>query len=217
MVLMWLGLGAQSLAQDVELRISGRDLQVGQVAQVQVVMTNQRPDGVPQIQVPSSGLNVQFLGQSSQVNSINGRTTRVYAFNYRLEALASGRFQVGPATVRVAGQSKKSRTVTLNVTKRVRQADDLLEVYSEWEPAEAWVGQVVMFKRGLRSRRPIGQDNWSGLPENGVSLLSDAKPQYMEYTISDPDGDIAVKEERHPRLAISAGTHKTPPRWLVLN
>ena len=69
-----------AFANTVDLRISGQDLQVGQVAQLQVVVIGQQPNGVPVVQFPQSGMNVQFTGQSSQVNSINGRTTRRIAY-----------------------------------------------------------------------------------------------------------------------------------------
>ena len=211
MILLGVLLTTPAWAGTVDLRISARDLQVGQVAQVQVILTNQRPDSEPRVLVPRSGLNIQFMGQSSQVNTINGRTTRLYAYNYRLEALAEGQFQVGPATVRVGGQTIQSRTVALKVSKRAQVSSDLLEAHGAWEPEEAWVGQIVMYKRSLRSRRRIGQDNWTEMPQDGVAFLNDGPPQYGEYRISDPDGDIAVKEESHPRIAKIPGSYESSP------
>lgn len=198
-------------ATSAELRVSGQELQVGQVAQLQVVVTGQQPNGVPVVQFPQSGLNVQFTGQSSQVNSINGRTTRRFAYNFQLEALAQGSFQVGPATVQIGGNPVVTKPVRIRVKERVRMSSELLEAFSEWSVSNAWVGQVVLYRRGVRTRRPINQDAWSQLPQEGTRFVDEVQPKYSEYRISDPDGDIYIKEEYHPRITTKAGTFESPP------
>ena len=200
-----------AFANTVDLRISGQDLQVGQVAQLQVVVIGQQPNGVPVVQFPQSGMNVQFTGQSSQVNSINGRTTRRIAYNFQLEALAEGSFQVGPATVNLGGTSIKTRTVRVSVSERVRMSSELLEAYAEWSTSKAWVGQVVLYRRGLKTRRPIHQDSWSPVPDEGMSFVDEVQPKYSEYRINDPDGDLFIKEEIHPKIAAQVGTFEYPP------
>jgi len=194
-----------------ELRVSGQQLQVGQVAQLQVVVTGQQPNGVPVVQFPQSGMNVQFTGQSSQVNSINGRTTRRFAYNFQLEALAQGSFQVGPATVQIGGSPVVTRAVRVRVKERVRMSSELLEAYAEWSVSDVWVGQVVMYRRGIRTRRPINQDAWSQIPDKGTQFVDEVQPKYSEYRINDPEGDIYMKEEIHPRIATTVGTFESPP------
>lgn len=209
--LMLCCLCAPAMAANVELRVSGHKLQVGQVAELRVVVTEQRPNSVPQVLVPQSGLNLQYVGQGSQVNTYNGRTTRIYTFNYRIEALAEGTFQIGPAQVRLGNDTLKTRTVNLKVNPRVQMSGDMLEAFAHWDVEEAWVGQVILYQRGLRSRKKLRGDRWSDLPKEGVGFLNDGKPKYSEFMIADPEGDIYNKQETFPWIALVPGTYKAPP------
>ena len=130
--------------------------------------------------------------------------------NFQLEALAEGSFQVGPATVNLE-TSIKTRTVRVSVSERVRMSSELLEAYAEWSTSKAWVGQVVLYRRGLKTRRPIHQDSWSPVPDEGMSFVDEVQPKYSEYRINDPDGDLFIKEEIHPKIAAQVGTFEYPP------
>ena len=203
-------------AAQVELRLSGSELQVGQVTHLKVLVTDERPSNLPTVQITaakggsSSGIQVQFAGQGSQVRSMNGRTSRLFEFNYQLEALVEGQYSVGPAEVKVGGQTLNTRAVSLVVKPRVRLPDALLEGYAGFDTKEAWLGQILLYTRGYRSRRSVTRDAWSGMPEEGVRPTRSTRPVYTEYSLSDPDGKIGIKEEIHARIASRVGRFEIP-------
>jgi hypothetical protein len=208
---VWLALPGLARAAEAELEVVVGQLQVGQVGLVRVTVRGDRPTAPPRIPVrPDTGLELRFRRQSQQVEIVNSRVSRQYEFVYSAEALEDGTYTIGPAEVEIGTRRTRTGSATLKVVPRREGPADELEVFAGFDVEQAWVGQVVVYKRGVRSRVRVLRDSWTDPPLDGLLPPRDGTPAYAEYVIQDPAGDTFVKEEMHPKVVVSPGTREVP-------
>lgn len=196
-------------ASEAELRLLAPEMGVGQTGAVRVVVRGDRPTAPPRIRLdPSEGLELRFERHSPQVMIVNSRVTRYYEYLYRLTAESPGTYTVGPAEVEIGTRTIQTSSARLKVHEPIEEASDVITAHAGFGVDKAYVGQVVVYKRGLRSPRPIYRDVWSAPPLDGLIPPRDGTPAYAEYTLQGPDGVTHIKEEYHPKVLVSAGSRE---------
>ncbi|MFK7930602.1 MAG: BatD family protein [Myxococcota bacterium] len=204
--------GTSAAASEAQLTVIAHELEAGQVGGVRVRVTGDRPTAPPRIIVnPSVGLNLAFEGQSQRVNILNSNVSRFYEYTYRVEALLPGTYTIGPAQIEIGTTRLRTQSAEIRVRPRAGTPDEVLQVTAGFDVQEAWAGQVVVYRRGLRSRYRVMQDNWTDPPLDGLIPPRDGDSTYTEYVLRDPQGgDVFVKEEYHPKVVVAPGERKVP-------
>lgn len=198
-------------ASEASLTVIARELEAGQVGGVRVRVKGDRPTAPPRIPVtPRNGLNLAFEGQSQRVNIVNSKVSRFYEYTYRVEALMPGTYRLGPAEIEVGTTKLTTDAAEIIVRPRQGSSDEVLQVNAGFSVGQAWAGQVVVYRRGLRSRYQVMQDNWTDPPLEGLIPPRDGDPTYTEYVLRDPGGDVFVKEEFHPKVVVKPGEREVP-------
>lgn len=202
-----------ALAAEAELRLVSGELEAGQSTLLYVrVRGDRRPTAPPKIAVsPEGGVNLRFRGQSRQVRAYNSQVTHYFEYTYAIEALKEGRYTIGPAEVEL-GTTKVSTGSSTFVVKPRDAAGQAAQiaVHAGFDTEEAWVGQVVVYRRGVRSKLRILRDLWTDPPLDGLLPPRDGDPWFAEYSIESADGRIFVKEEGHPKVVVTPGAREVP-------
>jgi hypothetical protein len=200
-----------SWAAEAELRLVAPELAVGQTSGVRVVVRGQRPTAPPRLTVsPDEGLAIAYEQQSNQVTIVNGRVNESTEFLYRVTAREPGRYTLGPGRVEIGTREVLTNAVDLVVRPAADGQPEGVTAYAGFLVEKAYVGQVVVFRRGLRSPLPIDRDAWAALPLDGLLSPRDGAPAYAEYVLRGDDGQTFVKEEFHPKIARAVGEREVP-------
>ena len=200
----------EAKALPIGLTVVGSELEVGQATQLRPVTQNERPLSIPQFVVRDGGLQVTYMSQGVQVEYNKGQLIRSYEFTYRVEAVRVGTYTLGPVVVDLPSQKSMTPVVMVQVTAAQEESERGVQVYAGFLEEEAFVGQVILYRRGLRSSYPIQRDMWTEPPMKGVIPTKESLPAYREYTVDGTDGRVFVKEDYFPRLVFEAGDHEVP-------
>lgn len=200
-------------AAEAELRLVSGELEAGQSTLLYVrVRGDRRPTAPPKIAVtPEGGVNLRFRGQSRQVRAYNSQVTHYFEYTYAIEALKEGRYTIGPAEIELGTSKVKTGSSSFVVKPRdVAGEAAQIQVHAGFDTDEAWVGQVVVYRRGVRSKLRILRDLWTDPPLDGLLPPRDGEPWFAEYAIDSADGRIYVKEEGHPKVVVTPGDRDVP-------
>lgn len=199
-------------AGPVSLSLPTSQLEVGQVGRFTITVQGGQARGLPEVTVPR-GLDATFVGQRQQVTATHGQMRTVVQYEYQLAALEPGTYTLGPARVTLATanaeQTLSSETITVTVAEG--DPDDLgsggdFEVTTTLSPDEAWVGQVVMYRYGIRSRRQILNGNWYAHPSEGLLVPRDGQAERKAYTLEDARGTVWIDDTWQPFKVTRQGT-----------
>lgn len=208
---LWLGMATPAFAQQAELVVITRDLEQGEIGAVRVRVRGERPTAPPRVPVsPPTGLNLTFQGQRQQVNILNGHVSKSFEYTYGIEALQPGSYTLGPAEIEVGTRKLRTSSGVVRVQARIGAQTDDLQARAGFDVDEAWVGQVVLYRRTIRSKNRILRDNWTDPPLDGLVPPRDGEPVYAEYGLQGADGVTFVKEEYHPKIVMEPGLREVP-------
>lgn len=111
--------GSVVFAKDisVELQLDREFVEVGDIIHLGVIINNTQ--NVPAPQLPEiDGFKSQYLGPSTKVSIINGRSTSSITHRYRMVAMKTGIFTLGPFSFTHQGDNYASNTKQIEVVER---------------------------------------------------------------------------------------------------
>lgn len=206
-----LAIATPAWAQQADLIVITRELEQGEIGAVRVRVRGDRPTAPPRISVsPTDGLNLTFQGQRQQVNIVNGRVSKSYEYTFGIEALDPGSYTLGPAEIEIGTQKILTSAGRVVVRPRRGAQTEDLQARAGFDSETAWVGEVVLYRRTIRSRQRILRDAWTDPPLDGLVPPRDGEPIYAEYPVQGPEGVTFVKEELHPKIVVEPGTRTVP-------
>jgi tetratricopeptide (TPR) repeat protein len=210
-------IGAMSLvassnlyAAEVHVGLSARECYVGVPVTLQVHVNNAadvKPPEVPSV----DGLQIQAVGtpaRSTQITTINGRTTTNTSLTYNFEVTPqrAGSFRIPPIAVHVDGADQRTPSIELVATKS--ETGDVLFVEVAGKQREIYVGQPLeltlkIWLRPYRDRergitlsegdmwRMISdRSNWGPFAERMQQLSEkDQRPAGKEVLRKDANGE----------------------------
>lgn len=151
-VLTLIGTAGSAAAQQCELQIASRTLEVGESVDAQLVCTNTGRPTAPEFTV-QEGLDLRVVNatpmMSSMTSIINGRSSQrtTYTYSLRLTAQQAGSYMVGPIRVEADGQSYEAPAVTVNVQNTMSagrpEGDQIIFATITVEPTSVYVTQTV--------------------------------------------------------------------------
>ena len=109
------------------------------------------------------GLHFTSRGQSSQFQSINGKTSSIVSYIFQVQAERPGNYVIPPVKVNINGQIKKTETIRLSVVK----------------PAGVRTGNVPLPPPGMAGQ--AGTSNFKANEENQVAFLRVTPSKYQSY------------------------------------
>jgi tetratricopeptide (TPR) repeat protein len=139
------GLARNASAADVQVGLSQRETYVGLPVTLQIQVNNASKVDPPTIP-PTDGVEIKAVGspaRSTQITTINGRTTTRSSLTYRYEITPqrSGSFRIPPITVHADGQDQQTKTIDLIASKS--ETDDLAFAEIAGKEKEIYVGQSL--------------------------------------------------------------------------
>ena len=139
------GLAIHASAADVRVGLSAREAYVGMPVTLQVEVRNASKVDPPTI-APLDGLDVKLVGtpaRSTQITTINGRTTTRSTLTYRFEITPqrSGSFHIAPITVHADGQDLQTQPIDFVASKS--ETGDLIFVEVAGKQKDIYVGQAL--------------------------------------------------------------------------
>lgn len=211
LVAVWCALISVSWAAEAELRLDPPEIQEGGTTAVRVRVRGDKPTAPPRIAVqPGVGLDLRLESQGSSVSIYNSRVREHHDYIFRLTATEQGVYTVGPADIEIGTRTVRAQAARLTVRERTDAPDQGLEAYAGFTVDTAYVGQVVVFRRGIRSAAPVAQDRWTSPPLDGLLPPRDGEPSYAEYSLDSESGRVYVKEEYYPKIVVSPGMREVP-------
>lgn len=211
LVAVWCALISVSWAAEAELRLDPPEIQEGGTTAVRVRVRGDKPTAPPRVAVqPGVGLDLRLESQGSSVSIYNSRVREHHDYIFRLTATEQGVYTVGPADVEIGTRTVRAQAARLTVRERTDAPEQGLEAYAGFTVDTAYVGQVVVFRRGIRSAAPVAQDRWTSPPLDGLLPPRDGDPSYAEYSLDSESGRVYVKEEYYPKIVVSPGMREVP-------
>jgi hypothetical protein len=220
----WLGILAVLLtalaasAQQVLLDVQPRTLRLNETAMLKLTFVELTPPQSPALpEIP--GFQIQYVGQETQFQFINGHRESRLSFNYRLQPLATGQFRLGPFTLNVNGRNFDFEAVMLEVlppsssnsgTGDVAMSDLVFarlglprtELYLQ----ERFDVELSLYYRGVQLDRNIQLQN---LPSTGLNL---DEFQELGSTRENINGELyEVRRFRMRATAMTAGMFTLDP------
>src|SRR5206468_3429454 len=98
-----LGAALSAAGASVTASLDRDSITLGETATLQVVFDNGSPRTVPSIPA-ITGLQIGYVGPSTQVNMINGQISQRVTLNYQINPKRAGEFEIPALTVEVDGQ-----------------------------------------------------------------------------------------------------------------
>lgn len=197
-------------AANAELRLDIETFGVGQAIGMSVIVQNGNPRGVPQFESPDA-LRVTYTGQSTTTSIVNGQVESYVKFRFEIAAQEEGSYTVGPARVQVVDRRGKTYEIetgraALQVKPGTKGGNTAaVEVTTAFQQSSAWLGEVVLYEYGLRSRREIQGGRWFGHPADGLRPPRDGQRDERKYQVQDAAGRIYVEEVAEPRVVTEVG------------
>ena len=117
-IFMLLGINAfPVLASSAELSIQTDQIAVGDSVQFSITVTGGSLS-IPQPGiVPIDGLDIRYLGPSTQIQIINGRTSTMISHNYVLTAVKPGSYTLGPFEMTDGSRKLETNAIQLTIAK----------------------------------------------------------------------------------------------------
>lgn len=111
--------GSAAFAKDiaVELQLDRQLIEVGDIMQLGLLINNTQNVPAPQLG-EMDGFKSQYLGPSTKVSIINGRSESTVTHRYRLVAVKTGVFTLGPFSFTHQGDQYTSNTKQIEVVDR---------------------------------------------------------------------------------------------------
>lgn len=107
--------GAPVLALSAVATIQANEISVGDAVQLSIQVSGTTSAGNPQFG-GIDGLEIRYLGPSTQVQIVNGKYSSSVTYNYTVLAMKAGQFQLGPFEVNAGGEKVTTNAITLTVT-----------------------------------------------------------------------------------------------------
>ncbi len=104
--------GALGVAAKAELE--AETMTIDETVQLTIAVTGAFSANQPRVITPDS-LSLRFVGQSSENQWINGRSSSLVSFQYLITAVKPGQYKLGPFQVTVNGKEFTTNSVTLQV------------------------------------------------------------------------------------------------------
>ena len=135
-------LGARLAAASLVATLDENTTQPGEPVTLSLTFDGVKPAEPPTLPaIPN--LTVAYLGQSSQIQVINGRTSSSLSFNYAITASQPGEFAIPAVRVQVGGQTLTSQPLRLVVGKGDDRLAQVAFLKLRVPRAEAYVGEAM--------------------------------------------------------------------------
>lgn len=140
--------------------------------------------------------DVQYAGQSSQMQIINGRTSNSVRFNYLLLPTRTGTFTIPPIAVTLEGQVHRTQPIRVRVLEASATPQEARQLFvtAEVSDREPYVGEQVIFTWKLYRRVVLAGANLSRGDFDG--FLVENLGEIREYQTTVKGQRYAVHEMR---------------------
>ncbi len=197
-----------AFAGQVSLRLDTPDVREGQTVGLTLTVTDATPRGVPDLALPE-GLSATFAGQSQQQMMLNFQTSVSTLFHYKLSALATGHYDVGPVSVKTTSGTLVGPSIPLDVGARP-EAGTLDALVGDIGASAVYVGQVIVYHLRFTTANQVVSGRWAPPDAEGFIAEPSVEPLTSEYAITESGRSISVQELFFPMRASKAGSTTIP-------
>lgn len=180
MVLTVLSLGTARLgAATFSASLDRETIALGETATLSLTFEGSQPKGTPQIRdVP--GLQINYVGPSSQFSFINGQTSSTITYHFTLTASRSGEYTIPALTAQVDGQSLASEPLKLTVTQpnappaqAVNSGSEIAFMKLSLPQGKVYAGEVLVARLDIYLRNDVqnfGNFHFTATPADGFTV-----------------------------------------------
>lgn len=209
-MLLMLLVALPALAARAELQMNSRDLSVGQLSDLKIVVVGEPPTSIPRVQAPE-GISLRFKDQGYRVVRSGGRVVQLWELTYQLEPAQTGDFTLGPFEVPVASGTATTKTLSIHVQPAPELDAVPLAVEAHFLTPEAWEGQVVLYRYRISHRVKVEASQWTLPPFDGLIAPRDGTRPRSQYALEDEHGIVAIDETTLPFVVTGTGDLTQPP------
>lgn len=204
-----------SVASAAQLRLQADDttLVQGQRVSVQLQVIDGSLAGAPSLPV-GEGLRATYQGQSSSFSWVNGKSTRITAYDFSVSGLEEGVWTVGPVRVQSEAEVISSGEITLTVGARgegdaaATGAGGVVGVLSDDRP---WLGETVLYTLEYIHTDPLLDVRWSPPDYDGFVQERVAEAGQRRYDRIENGVTVGVLEIVQPLVAVGEGKRTVSP------
>jgi hypothetical protein len=180
MVLAALGLGGARLDAATFTASLDRDtIALGESATLSLTFEDGSPRNVP-LPPNVAGLQIAYVGPSSQFSFVNGETKSMVTYNFTLTPRQAGDFAIPPLAADVGGQRLSSSPLRLKVlppnsppAAAVNSGSELVFMKLTLPEKEVYLGEVLAARLDVYLRDDVqnfGNFQFTGTPANGCTV-----------------------------------------------
>ena len=183
-LMMSLFFSSYALAASVSLTLDRHSTTLEEPIRIQVIVEGTQNAPKPQIQ-NTSQFDVQKGGTSTQIQIVNGRTTRSITYQFVLYPRKEGKFRIGPAIVNINGKTISSNEVSINVLKASQvQKERLYYITANVNKQSVYVNEQVVYTFQFFTRVRVVNSQLEQLEFNGFWREEFGKQREYEKQIN---------------------------------
>ncbi len=152
---------------------------LGETATLSLTFEGSQPKGTPQIKdVP--GLQINYVGPSSQFSYINGQTSSTITYHFTVTAARSGEYTIPALTVQVDGQLLNSEPLKLTVTQpnappaqAINSGSEIAFMKLSLPKDKVYAGEVLVARLDIYLRNDVqnfGNFHFTATPADGFTI-----------------------------------------------
>jgi len=173
----------------------------------------------PSIEVPE-GIDLRYRGNGSRFSADGTRIVSITTYQYALDALQAGSWEIGPAKIRL-DDGTVADTAPVKVEVKARSAEQGMtadiQIAAAFDVGEAWEGQLVLYQYKLVTSLPGVRAGWR-LPEfDGLRQPQRGTPVEQTYEVLDGTTTITTVQGTVPLIATGTGDLSVPPAIATLD
>lgn len=160
------------------------------------------------------GLDLRYRGMGSRFSASGGRIVSVITYQYSLDSLLEGTWDVGPVEVTLAdGSILRSDSVQVVVKARdpSQTAGDTFQVTAGFDELQAWEGQLLLYHYSMETTLSGVRAGWKLPAFDGLRQPQYGQPIEQTYQVVDGDVTITTVKGSVPLIATGTGSLTIPP------
>ncbi|MEC7987347.1 MAG: BatD family protein [Myxococcota bacterium] len=197
--------GAQTMerGQSAELVLELQDLKI------------ERPPLIP----ADEGLRIQSRSPSPSriFKMINGQSTSILRYRYKVVALEEGEWRLGPASVRYQGRSYVAPSQKIQVLSPSQKTNEIARVEAFLSESHPYEGEVVSYRFRYEKRGRSQQNTWNQPSLSNWDMVSGLEIETQKNVVLEGGRSVEIFEWHVPLKARQEGRYEIGPGEILVS
>ena len=205
-------------ARDVKMVFGAQTMEKGQSAELVLELQDLKIERAPSIPA-DDGLRVQSRSPSPSriFKMINGQSTSILRYRYKVVALEEGEWRLGPASVRYQGRSYVASSQKIQVLSPSQKTNKIAKVEAFLSESHPYEGEVVSYRFRYEKRGRSQQNTWNQPTLTNWDVVSGIEIETQKNVVLEGGRAVEIFEWHVPLKAQQEGRYEIGPGEILVS